>query len=352
MDINTLYQQYDFNSLEEQTNNLFPDWNISLDNMFQEILEGDITEVFSKLLDTLGQNLAGEVGGFKTIFISLLLVGIISAVCTNLSGLFAQHQLSDCGFYVCYLIMIIFLTKVATYVYSVTAGTMESVVTFLKLFLPTYFLTVGVSGGSLTAMSFYNIFMLAVFGVEMLLIGVVLPGIGCYMILCIVNGIWKEEKLEILIDLLKKGISFILKTLIALVSGTGLLQAMITPVIDAAKNTSIQKAISIIPGLGDLAGSASQILLGSAVLIKNAAGIVMVIILFLLCILPLLKLFCVMAVMKGSAALMGMVADKRMTGCTNRMGDGVLLLFQTMLTSITFFLVLVSILAFTCNRGF
>ena len=127
---------------------------------------------------------------------------------------------------------------------------------------------------------------------------------------------------------------------------------MIAPVIDTVKMTVMQKSITAIPGLGELAGSAAQVLLGSAVLIKNAMGVILLILLCAVCIIPLVKLFSIMAMLKGAAAIMGMVADKRMTNCANRAGDGVLLLFQTTLTALTFFVILVSIIAFTMNRGF
>lgn len=126
---------------------------------------------------------------------------------------------------------------------------------------------------------------------------------------------------------------------------------MITPVIDSIKMNAVQKSISIIPGLGDLAGSAAQVLLGSAVLIKNATGLLLLVLLILICAIPLLKLFGIMALLKGAAAIMGIAADKRMTQCTNRIGDGVMMLFQMTLCSITFFVILISIIAFTTNRG-
>ena len=49
---------------------------------------------------------------------------------------------------------------------------------------------------------------------------------------------------------------------------------------------------------------------------------------------------------------MGLSADRRITGCTNAFGDGIMLLLQTMVTAVMFFLILVLIVTFTANRGF
>ena len=352
MDISTMYNQYDMGDLEKQISQLFPDWNLHLNDLFSSIIEGKGMVSIKTMAYTLLDSFANELAGMKSVFITIILIGIISAVFISLTDIFDNHQVADCAFYLTYLILIIFIIQIYSQVFSITQSTLENIVSFMKVILPTYFLTVTAAGGSFSALGFYQIFMITVYGVELLLSGVIVPIIGLYMILSVINGIWEEEKLDMLINILKKTVKGILKFLIAIVSGTGILQSMITPVIDSAKMAVLQKSVSAIPGLGDLAGGATQVLLGSAILIKNATGILILLLLLFLCAFPLCKLFGIMAMMKGAAAIMGIAADKRMTNCTNRVGDGVMLLFQTMLTSITFFFILVTIIAFTTNRGF
>ena len=352
MDISTMYNQYDMGDLEKQISQLFPDWNLHLNDLFSSIIEGKGMVSIKTMAYTLLDSFANELAGMKSVFITIILIGIISAVFISLTDIFDNHQVADCAFYLTYLILIIFIIQIYSQVFSITQSTLENIVSFMKVILPTYFLTVTAAGGSFSALGFYQIFMITVYGVELLLSGVIVQIIGLYMILRVINGIWEEEKLDMLINILKKTVKGILKFLIAIVSGTGILQSMITPVIDSAKMAVLQKSVSAIPGLGDLAGGATQVLLGSAVLIKNATGILILLLLLFLCAFPLCKLFGIMAMMKGAAAIMGIAADKRMTNCTNRVGDGVMLLFQTMLTSITFFFILVTIIAFTTNRGF
>ncbi len=352
MDFSQVYSQYDFSKLEQEIQQLFPDWDLKFQDLFLSVLQGNGYESLKSACNVFIDCLKNEMNGMKSVFVTILLIGIISAVFISLTGIFENHQVADYGFYFTYLILIIFLIKIFSEVFTITQGVLENIVAFMKIFLPTYFLTIGAAGGTTAAIGYYQIFMLAVFGVESLLAGVLVPLIGSYMILNIANGIWEEEKLELLTQMISKSVRTILKILITVVSGTGLLQAMIAPVIDTAKMTVMQKSITAIPGLGELAGSAAQVLLGSAVLIKNAMGVILLILLCAVCIIPLVKLFSIMAMLKGAAAIMGMVADKRMTNCANRAGDGVLLLFQTTLTALTFFVILVSIIAFTMNRGF
>ena len=52
------------------------------------------------------------------------------------------------------------------------------------------------------------------------------------------------------------------------------------------------------------------------------------------------------------AAVLGIVSDKRLVDCTNRMGEGCMLLLRTVATAMVLFLIVVSVLAMATNRGF
>ncbi|MDE6064244.1 MAG: stage III sporulation protein AE [Lachnospiraceae bacterium] len=56
--------------------------------------------------------------------------------------------------------------------------------------------------------------------------------------------------------------------------------------------------------------------------------------------------------LKAAAALLGVVSDKRITACTDRVGCGGQLLFKTTGTSLLLFMITISIAAYTTNRGF
>lgn len=351
MDISALYNQFPLQSMEKEIAQLFPEWNLKLYDLFQAVLQGNTLDFLKKTAIQILEQFAGELSGIKGVLLTLILLGILSAVFHNLSGIFEHQHLAEYGYYYLYFIMILFLTKIYTVLYDDTKALLENVTLFIRMFLPTYFFTITAAGGSATAVGYYQLFMAVVYVIETILYRIFLPGIAVYMLLNMVNGIWEEEKLTLFIALIKKTIMTGLKVLLALVTGTGMIQSMITPVIDSAKMNVLQKSVSAVPGFGDLAGSASQTLLACAVLIKNATGIILFLLLIILCAVPLGKLFFMMALFKISAAVMGIVADKRMSNTVNHIGDGILMMFQTVLSAATLFVILIAIVAFTANRG-
>lgn len=101
--------------------------------------------------------------------------------------------------------------------------------------VPTFLLTVGVASGPVTVGAGYQLMLLLIYGTEKILLGVVLPLIYSYCLLTMINGIWVEEKLALLADLLEKLIGWILKASLGVVTGISLFQSLITPVVDSLK---------------------------------------------------------------------------------------------------------------------
>lgn len=351
MNFEEVYQLVDLSQMEEKFESLFPEWNISFSTLFRMILEGNVQDTLYKQGKDLIHTVFLQMDAFRYVCVTLLLIGIVSTLFMNFSNIFPKQQIADFGFQFTYLILVIFLLKVNAQVFAIARNGMIQITEFLQVFIPSYFLAVGLSGGSATAFGFYQVFMIAIYFVERILIAFVLPLIGCYMILCVMNGIWEEERLGLFLGMIRKSIQTFLKVLLSMAVGSGVFQTLITPVIDTAKFNTMKKTMEAIPGIGDLADGSLQVVLSMGILLKNTMGILFIILLLFVAAIPVLKILCFLFAIKGCAGIMGLSADKRIIGCTNSFGDGVMLLMQTMITSVMFFLILILIVTFTSNRG-
>lgn len=113
--------------------------------------------------------------------------------------------------------------------------------------------------------------------------GVVLPLIYSYSLLNLINGIWVEEKLALLTDLLEKAIGWILKASLGVVTGISVFQSLITPVLDSVKTSAVEKALSALPGIGNAADGILELAVGSAVVIRNSIGVLLLLLLIAAC---------------------------------------------------------------------
>ena len=132
--------------------------------------------------------------------------------------------------------------------------------------------------------------------------------------------------------LLEQAIGWGMKTLLGVLLGFHLIQGMVLPYVDSLKDGSVQKIISMIPGVGQGAAAITQMFLGSGVLIKNSIGMAAVVILL-------------MFLYQCMAALMEPVCDKRLVACIAAAAKGHKLLLQIVMTAA---LLLVITVALVC----
>lgn len=330
---------------------LFPDYTFDGKVIMNLILQGRLWEAAKELGNGITGAIHSQTGEVKTVFLTILVLGIVAALFVNFADLFQNHQVSDIAFYFVYLLMITVLFNAFVSAVSIVREILETVTTFMKLYIPTYMIAVGSASGIASASVYYQILLLVVYLIEWGYLSILLPVVHIYMILTIINGIWMEEKLTLLLELLNKTISVSIKVTIGVITGFSLLQAMISPVIDSLQSSALKKAVSAIPGIGGLTEGMFEMVIGSAVLIKNSIGLYITLVLIVLCCIPVLKLILFTASIKIGAALIGIVSDKRMTNCANKVGDADIMLLKMALSSIGMFVIQIAIITYTTSGG-
>lgn len=343
--MDTMWQEYGIEELEKGMQKLFPTFRISVTDLMTQILQGDILGAVGCLLKEVIREMSNSATGIRNILIWLIVLGILSALLIHFVEVFDKHQIADLSFYFIYLLMGVILLQCFSGVLETARETVENIVLFVRLMVPTFLLTVGVASGPVTVGAGYQLMLLLIYGTEKILLGVVLPLIYSYCLLTMINGIWVEEKLALLADLLEKLIGWILKASLGVVTGISLFQSLITPVVDSLKNSAVEKAVSVLPGIGNAADGVLELALGSAVVIRNSVGVLLLLLLVAGCAVPLLQILFTAGFIKCATAFMGIVSDKRITNCTDRMGNAMMLLFRTVGTALLLFMVTLALLA-------
>lgn len=350
MQMDMMWQEYGMDELEKGMQQLFPDFRISAAQLLGQLLQGDVLGSAGTLVQEVMRGMGTYVSGIKNILIWLIVLGILSALLIHFVEVFDKHQIADLSFYFIYLLMGVILLQCFFDVLQTARDIMENIILFVKLMVPTYLLAVGVASGPATVGAGYQLMLLLIYGTEKILLGVVLPLIYSYGLLNLINGIWVEEKLALLTDLLEKVIGWILKASLGVVTGISVFQSLITPVLDSVKTSAVEKALSALPGIGNAADGILELAVGSAVVIRNSIGVLLLLLLIAACAVPLLQILLTAVFIKGAAAFMGIVSDKRVTNCTDHMGNAGMLLFRTAGTAMLLFLITLALLA-TGSKG-
>ncbi len=351
MEFEEIYNEMNLQGLENRLQNLTPQLEISIFEMIKEVYEGNGSGIINTLWNGVKKALLLEWADIKNIFITIVIVILISAVFSTFKDTFQNAQIAEISFYINYLLLIVIFTNIFGTILEIGENSLKNIEAFMRIFFPTFFLIVGSTVGVGTGIGYYQIAGGVIYLVEWCLLSILLPAVSTYMLFVLMNGIWEEEKLALFLEIFQKGIKFFLKLLLGILTGASMIQSMIVPIIDRVKGETVYKAVEAIPGVGEVAEGALRIWLGSAVLIKNSIGIVGCILLIGLCMVPVVKIMIFGCFFKITAAILGIVGDKKMINCTNQVGDGVFMVLQTVGYGVLFFVVLIAITIYTTNGG-
>ena len=243
--MDAMWQEYGMEELEKGMQKLFPASRISVAELMGQLLQGDVLGAAGTLLQEVIQGMGASAAGRKNILIWLIVLGILSALLIHFVEVFDKHQIADLSFYFIYLLMGVILLQCFSGILGTARETVENIVLFVRLMVPTYLLAVGVASGPATVGAGYQLMLLLIYGTEKILLGVVLPLIYCYGLLTMINGIWVEEKLTLLTELLEKAVGWILKASLGVVTGISVFQSLITPVLDSVKTSRSEDATNL-----------------------------------------------------------------------------------------------------------
>lgn len=229
--------------------------------------EKDLQGIFYRLF-------FGQIEKQKGLYIRILLLILLAAVFSNFAAVFDNGQIGDTCFYVVYLLLFMVCMDSFSGMSRALQNVLSWMAEFMRVLAPAYFLTVSVSAGTTSAAVFYEGVLLLVWLVQSLLLGILLPGVGMYVLLSLINHLSKEEMLDRMAELLKTVVNWGLKTMLGAVVGLQVVRNLVAPVIDTLKRSMVGRAAGALPGIGNAVNMVTELVLTSAVLVRNCLGVV------------------------------------------------------------------------------
>ena len=272
----------------------------------------------------------------------------IAAVLAEFADVYGNGQAGSISFYIVYLALFTMLMENFSRLGSTLTNWLLGLTDFMKVLSPAYFMTVAASTGSSTAAAFYEGILLMIWAVQWLLANLFLPAVNLSLLLKMVNYLSKEEMLTKMAELLDVAVNWGLKTLLGAIVGLQIVRNMVSPVMDAMKRSAVGKAASAIPGIGNAVTAVTELVLTSAVMVRNSFGAVIVIFLLLIGAGPIIHYGSLSLVYRFLAAIAQPISDKRVVGALSTMGEGCAMLLKLLLTAevlcmLTFLIVVVSV---------
>lgn len=287
----------------------------------------------------------------KGTFMKILLLILAAAVFANFAEVFDNGQIGEVSFYVVYLLLFMLLMESFSELSGSLNQSLEWITRFMQVLSPAYFLAVAASSGTSTALVFYQGVLVLIWLIQWVLLTLILPAVNLYVILELVNHLSREEMLGKLSELLNTVVSWGLKTLLGFVVGLQVVRGMVAPVIDSLKRTAIGKTAAAIPGVGNAVNMVTEMVVTSAVLVRNSLGAAFLLVFVLVGAGPVIHYGFTSLSYRFLAAIAQPVSDKRMVGCLATMGEGCGMLLRVLLTTEILCMLTFMILAMSFGGG-
>lgn len=347
-----LYDDINYDDIQEVIDNIM-DREDAMDfgDYVGKLMSGEEAFSLSAIGNKVVQSISGEFKAHITTFGRLISIALIAAIFTNLSMAFKYHQVSETGYYVTYLLLFGLLISSFISASHIASTVIREILDFMKALVPAYFMSVAFCSGSLSSFTFYKVALILITLVDFIIIKVLIPMVNFYLIIVLANNLSKEDMLSKLAGLLELIIKWTLRSLLAAVIGFQAIQGLIVPVADQVKRSTVFKASSALPGVGNAIGSVAETVIGAGILLKNAIGVAGLVVIIVICSIPMVQLTVVTLIYRFSSAALQPISDKRIIECISASAKSAEMLLQCVLVGAILFLLTITIVAISTGKA-
>lgn len=297
-------------------------------SIINDAAKGKFDFSLTALIDGILKYLLKEFYHNFHILVKLVIIIALCAVLKNLQTSFLSESVGEFAFYACYVAVVSVLVLCLNTALTLGRSIIDDVVGFMYATVPVL-MTLLISGGSATAAGIFEPLLVTAVQISATLIkNVFMPMVFLSAVLSVVDNISEKVQISKLSQFLRQAtgwtLGLILTAFIAVVSAQGSMGAVVDGVTSKTTKFTIN---AVIPVAGKYLADAADAVIGCALLIKNAAGLAVMIGIISICILPLLKIFSLIVLFRITCILVEPISDKRITGCINEMANSMTYIF-------------------------
>lgn len=324
------------NNSKEYTGEFFE--GIDINNIFNDAIKGNVdnSTLYKRVINLLGTEV---VSGMKAIG-SILVIIVIHSVLKSISDSLENDGISKLIYYVQYILIVTIIMTNLTEIVKMVQDTCTNLVAFMNMLVPLLITLMMYTGSIATSGMLEPIILFMIQFVGNAIQDIIIPLVLIFTSLIIISKISDQVQVEKLSKFLKSGIVWFLGIILTIFVGVVSLEGTMSSSVDGitAKTT---KAIvsSAIPVVGKILGDAVDTVLGCGVVLKNAVGLVGVIIVIGICIMPILKLTILTISYKLLSAVAEPIADGKIVSLLEQVGD-IFKILLAILSSLSFMLII------------
>lgn len=304
--------------VEKYTSSIYEDINVK--DMFNLALTGKIDneKLFKSILNILGKEVIGSV----KILGSIIVIIVIHSILKSISEGLENKSISQITYYVQYILIVTLIMTNFSQVITMIKESVQNLVGFIDMLIPILLTLIITTGNIVSAGMLQPILLFIITFIGNFINNIILPLVLVSTALGIVSKISDRIQIDKLSKFFKSSVVWILGVVLTLFVGVVSLEGNLSSSVDGVTAKTAKAAVSsFIPVVGKILGDAVDTVIGCSSILKNAIGIIGVVVVIGICIAPIIKLTILMAVYYLGAALCQPIADSKIISLLEQIGD-------------------------------
>ena len=318
--------------------------DVSFSELVKQLMADGMKLDFKAAGEALLQALFDDYAQNRKTLLQILTLAVAFSVLLQITSAMERGYLVQLSFLSVYLTVMLLLMKLFLIMTDIMEGFFAKLVDFMQMLQPVFCISMVFSTGSVSAGAYYELLLLLIYIVDVTFTKALLPAVRIYMVLQLVNHMMEEQLCSRAAELVSDGVKGCVKLLATAVVGLNIVQGLLAPGIDGVRRSTLAGAVRAVPGMWQVVNSMSDILAGSAMLIKNSVGAAALLLLVSVSFLPAIKIAVFMVSYRLCAALIEPVTDKRISGAVASLGHAAGLYLKLMFYAVLLFFITIAVI--------
>jgi len=319
--------------------------NMKIQDILRNLVTGKYQLDIGKLFQNLVTYFFNEISANLGLMVKVLVLAIICGILNNMRSSFESESIGEISHFVCYLLIIILIMQSFTGILHHGRESIQTMVDFMQLVFPILVTMLVAMGGIVSSAVFQPAVVLLVSTISAFLKDVILPLILFSAVLVVINHMSEKIQLNKLAGLVKSTCNWILGILFTVYLGVLTIQGATAASFDGISIRTAKYAINtFIPVVGGMFSDSVDTIISCSLLVKNAIGVVGLIVLALICTFSALKILAIAFIYRISASFLEPIGDSRVVQCLTDIANVLIILFVTVISVGVMFFITITLL--------
>ena len=324
--------------------------NIDIGQVLNDAIQGDIdnNSILKAILSMFGTEFISSI---KAI-VSILAIIVIHSLLKSISESLENDSIAKLIYYVQYILIVTIVMSNFTEIITMVKETTINLVAFMNMLVPLLITLMMYTGSITTSGVIEPIILFMINFVGNIIQNIILPLVLIFTSLVVLSKLTDKIQISKLSKFLQSGIVWFLGIILTIFVGVVSLEGTMSSSVDGITAKTTKAVVSsAVPVVGKILGDAVDTVIGCSSILKNATGIIGIIVLIGIAIGPVIKLTILMAIYYLGAALCQPIADDKIIKLLEQMGDTFKILLAIMCSLSVMFIIGTTLVIKISNSG-